>query len=188
MTTFPWYEEVKPDTPVTQGDLIESCPVLVFGPISKMVPPLQTDAVLSALKDSHGFELLRVIVTTQACDLAQGKARFVTLCPVDHITEYKKDWEAAVRAERKSPKPDDWKNKLKQIQDGRILNLCLLNEWNGPNPESISIPYQIVDFQEVLGLPLDFLTNWVPRTETGCDYCPPIGNMFLKLSPDSSCV
>lgn len=159
--SFPWYEQVKPDVPITQGDLIDSCPVLAFDQIPSMAPPVHTDAILAALEGHYGVLPTRVVVMTQACDLAQGKARSVIMCPVNHVDDYRNDWEAALRAAGKSPKPDDWPNRLKQIKDGRILNLCLLKEWKAQIAGNLSIPRQIVDFGEVFSLPFDFLNIWV---------------------------
>lgn len=98
---------------------------------------------------------------TQACDLAQGKVTQVTLCPIRHVTEYKKEWEGALRAGKKLPSADQWQSRIKQIRDGRILNLCLLNARQADGAAGLTIPHQLVDFHEVFSLPLEFLTRWV---------------------------
>lgn len=62
-----------PDDPLTQGDLINDCPLVGLNPSS---PPLD-------LEDPpiHWWTA-RVIVLTQACDLAQAKTGSVLVAPV----------------------------------------------------------------------------------------------------------
>lgn len=161
MNDFPWYEEVMADSPITQGDLIESCPVLAFDQIPELPAAVKIADVLAALEAAYGVLPTRVVVMTQACDLAQAKATQVTLCPIRHVSDYKQDWEAALSADRRMPKVGEWQSRMNSIKNGRILNLCLLNGRRGETAEQITIPHQIVDFHEVFSLPLDFLAKWV---------------------------
>lgn len=54
------YERPQPGTPISQGDIIDGCPVLVWAAETGTPEPAQV--------------VSRVVVMTQACDLAQGKA------------------------------------------------------------------------------------------------------------------
>ena len=65
------YEELEPDVPLSQGDIIDACPRL-FWEISEDDPRPQS---LS--------RPVCVVVMTQACDLAQSKAQRVLVASVD---------------------------------------------------------------------------------------------------------
>jgi len=159
VTEYPWYEEVPPDAPLMQGDLIESCPVLVFAE----VPEIENDAeaLLQALDNSHGVEMARAIVMTQACDLMHGHVRNVILCPIYHIEEWKRLWEEQQRERDQNPSANSWDKHTKEIKDGSIWNLTMLQKRDAPPEGMLSIPHQVVDFHEVFSLPLDFLACWV---------------------------
>lgn len=161
MSNFSWYEEVKPDTSITQGDLINSCPVLAFDEIPQFTQPKNTDAIVSSLQGHYGLERIRVAVMTQACDLAQGKARNVILCPVYHADDYRGYWETDQKTAGKQVKDADWLARLKEIKKGRILNVCLLGAWESTTPGGLSIPCQIVEFLEVFSMPFELMKIWV---------------------------
>jgi len=55
------YRQVGPDAPLTQGDIIDGCPLLVW---EEALPDVQPRA---------GEFIGRIVVLTQACDLAQAK-------------------------------------------------------------------------------------------------------------------
>ena len=57
------YEEPEADAPLSQGDIIDACPLL-FWEISETDPRPQSVT-----------RPVRVVVMTQACDLAQSKAQ-----------------------------------------------------------------------------------------------------------------
>ncbi len=65
------YLHVTPDSPLSQGDIIDCCPILVWEDLSTESTAL--DPV--ELK-------LRVIVVTQACDLAQSRVTRVVVAVV----------------------------------------------------------------------------------------------------------
>jgi len=66
------YESVAPKDPLTQGDIIDGCPI--FG--------LDHDEPLVSLEFPPTRWTARVIVLTQACDLAQAKTRRVLIALV----------------------------------------------------------------------------------------------------------
>jgi hypothetical protein len=166
VSTFPWYEEVQPDTPITQGDFIDPCPVLAFDEIPQFTLPIKTDAVIARLQGRYGIERNRVVVMTQACDLAQGKARNVILCPVYHLDDYKTEWEKAQKTAGRPVRPTEWPSKIAEIKKGRILNLCLLAGSDSKKPGGVSIPCQVVDFLEVFSMPLEIVKTWVLSQNT----------------------
>lgn len=64
------YEELEADAPLSQGDIIDACPLL-FWEVSENDPAPQSVT-----------RPVRVVVMTQACDLAQSKARRVLVAAV----------------------------------------------------------------------------------------------------------
>ncbi len=64
------------DTDLSQGDILDDCPILVWKPSSSLdldVPP--------------EIRIIRVVVLTQACDLAQDKTTRVVVAPVHDAAE-----------------------------------------------------------------------------------------------------
>lgn len=161
MTDYPWYDEVPSETPLTQGDFIESCPVLVFDQVPELDNAQDDEALLAALEKSHGVQMVRTIVMTQACDLEHGRIRNVILCPIYHLEEWRKVWEEKLTRHGQVPSEKDWNGYTKKTKDGAIWNLAMLQKRGAPNEANISIPHQVVDFHEVFSLPLDFLAAWV---------------------------
>lgn len=72
-----WYSSVDPQTPLTQGDLIPSCPLLIW------TPTLEEDLEQNA----QGVEA-DTIVMTQACDLENEKLTDVVLCVHFAVSEF----------------------------------------------------------------------------------------------------
>lgn len=157
MTEYPWYDEISPDEPLMQGDLLDSCPVLVFDQTPAFGDFEGIDAMVDALDDAHGVQRVRVIVMTQACDLAENKVRNAILCPVYHRADYQAQWEQHETSRGQNPTPRAFTKTLEGIRDGRTWNLTMLAGREAPGEAGLSIPIQIVDFHEVFSLPVDFL-------------------------------
>jgi hypothetical protein len=62
---------------LSQGDILDECPILVW---KLQPPPLDLDVPPEA-------RTIRVVVLTQACDLAQDKTTRVVVAPVHEATE-----------------------------------------------------------------------------------------------------
>ena len=99
-----------------------------------------------------------VVVMTQTCDLAQNKVRYVILCPHYALSVYREVWEAAQRAAEQIPTAKSWARHVDHIAAGQIWNLALLNAEDGTDYQA---EHRIVDFQEVLSLPREFLESWL---------------------------
>ena len=70
------YETVSPEEILSQGDVIDDCPLITI----RIWPPDPGPAVLSETWT------IRVVVLTQACDLAQDKTTRVVVAPVHEAT------------------------------------------------------------------------------------------------------
>lgn len=165
MPNHPWYDEVPADTPLTQGDIIEACPVVVFSSVPNLSEAADLESLMASLSQSAGLDRVRAIVMTQACDLAQGKVRNVILCPIYHLSEYKALWEEKTRSSGHTPNQNQWSKLTVTIRDGKVWNLTMLRERNPNHPagEGLTLPHQIVDFHEIFSVPLEFLSAWVTK-------------------------
>ena len=157
MTSYQWYEEVSSTEPLMQGDIIESCPVLVFDSIPDLETAQNADDYTAALKASVAAEMNRIVVMTQACDLEQKKVRNVIACPVYTREEHQSGWTTVQEGKGQRATPEAWQKHLNEIKRGQWWNLALIQ---GRSEGKLQTPLQIVDFHEVLSLPRDFLEAW----------------------------
>jgi hypothetical protein len=111
--TDTWYIEVEASARLTQGDVIEQCPLIAW-----KAEPVQ-------LEGSAEAEILRgmatavqqdVIVMTQACDLEQEKISNVVLCPAYSLSVFRQDWEDDYKRLGKNPRPSEFIGYCKRIQ------------------------------------------------------------------------
>jgi len=84
-----WYEIVPPETPLTQGDIVEACPVLTFDRAPEVPNPAAQEAIEDAVQEAAVVQFSRVIVMTQACDIEQSNVRQVILCPGYHVEAWR---------------------------------------------------------------------------------------------------
>ncbi|MBP7861670.1 hypothetical protein KA183_08305 [bacterium] len=145
-----WYSLVSPETEVTQGDIIFSCPVLDWA--GEFDPKSEPDGQLAQMADGIQAD---VIVLTQACDLMHGKVDTVILCQHHRIQDYRREWKAAMGDKFKAK---DWESYCKKIVDGIQPNLFMLNS---ANLETEKLDYRIVDFHRIYTVPLVFLNSYV---------------------------
>jgi len=136
-----WWERVN-GRQLAQGDLLTDCLLPVF-------TELQLGSV-ATLTDGD-LQRARLIVLTQSCDLANGKAPFVALCPLFRLVEFAKINPnfACQRA---------WE----EVRKGRVEGHHLLASPEHPadNRESF-----VVQFGQVVSLPLAYLSNHAESLE-----------------------
>lgn len=164
-----WYTEVAPATPVTQGDLIDACPVIEWDSAGE-IRDLRA-ATRAATQD--------VIVMTQACDLEHGKVENVLLCPRAKLSEYRQAWENDQRAKGQNPTPKSWGKHCENIRDGFVWNLGLLD--STPGGEVV-----VVDFHEVFTVPRRFLDSLLraqgnPRLRLTSPYREHLSQAFARF-------
>jgi hypothetical protein len=155
---YPWYENLKPDDPLTQGDFIKSCPTLSYTTVEFSEGRSATQALEAAVVAQEAD----CIVMTQACDLEHDHVREVILCPVYDIDTFRALFEEDQRKKGQTASPRNWKRQLNNIREGKVWNLSLLNQrlQNSENGES-AVSFQIVDFHEIFSLPKAFLIEWM---------------------------
>ncbi len=131
MSKYPWYEIVKNDELLLQGDFIDACPIIV--------PP---DKI-----EENGVEVdvvnYNVIVMSQSCDLAQEKIDLVLVCPYFPLNEMEK-------------LNDFFKSKKgkETLRRGNLPGYHLLNK---SKLKEFQTEYLIVDFHNVFSVHFDYL-------------------------------
>ena len=138
-----WYRAATKAEPLSQGDLIASCPVLM--------PP--TAAALGGKPDTIALDvdIYDVIVVTQSCDLDNEKVNSVLVCPV-HSLEQFGEWEPQF----KDKKPRE------EMRRGYLPGYHMLAASDiGGLERSISV----VDFCSVYALPIQFLKDLIAAAD-----------------------
>jgi hypothetical protein len=164
-----WYRKARADEPLTQGDIIFSCPVVgwrsdVHLDFSSGQEVLPAGGLLEAQR-------VHVIVMTQACDLEHSKVRNVVLYPLYLLSTYKAAWESAQRSKGQTPTEKAWKRYCDDICDGAVWNLSLLN---AQDLGDLNIEHCIADFHEVFTLPRAVLESLLrARNQSRPQLLPP---------------
>jgi len=153
--SMPWYK-IAEGSSITQGDVIMGCPVASWSEslpaLALSVPP---EEILRTYVD---FIQIDTVVMTQACDLEQGRIRYVILCPHYALEDYRIQWEYALRERMQNPTQKSWQAFVEDVRQGRIWNLSMLNAYKD---NSFEMGIRIVDFHEVFSLPRNFLESWL---------------------------
>jgi hypothetical protein len=153
---MPWYESVEAHTHITQGDIVMNCPVVAW---TEELPRITSDSTPEEmLKTSVGYIEIDAVVMTQACDLEQGKAQYVILCPHYSIHAHKEQWEIAMRRQSQNPTSKAWHSYIEDVRQGKTWDLSMLNANDG---DDLRMEIRIVDFREVFSLPTSFLETWL---------------------------
>ncbi len=168
MTNEQWYEVVNSDIELTQGDIILDCPVIRWN--SKPIK-LELGQETDILKSSIEVIQADVLVMTQACDLEQHKVNNVILCPHVSLDEYKKEWEMVMKSMKQTPSTKAWRRICKDIKNGYIWNLAMLNEGGHG---TLILTHRVVDFHDVYTIPRIFLESLLQeKKQDRLRLCPP---------------
>lgn len=151
MNDYEWYKLVDPDTELTQGDLIDNCPVLNWDSST-------SEDLFTRAKQ----EPVDCVVMSQACDLEQANVMQVILCPNYSLDVLREQWHQDMKDRKQNPTEKSWKKFLEYIRDGKIWNLAMLNKYD----VTLSSDIRIVDFHEIFSVPRDFLETWLREINT----------------------
>lgn len=145
---YPWYDIVKVNELLHQGDFIYNCPVVI--------PP---SLISKSKKVSLDVIEYNVIIMSQSCDLVQRKLDLVLVCPIWPLSEFEQRFNLL--------KSNNGKERLRRgnVPGYHLLNKCKLNGFN--------TDYFIVDFRSVYSVPFDFLENFVQTKEKRIRLLPP---------------
>jgi hypothetical protein len=79
-----------------------------------------------------------------------------------------------------------WEKHLAELKGGKIWNLTLLDKHDSGGERRLALQHQVVDFHEVLSLPVGFLTSWVrasgaPRLRLRPPYREHVSQSFARF-------
>lgn len=151
--TESWYTSVSYDKPVTQGDLVEDCPVLTWRDVDGF-DQKQPEATLTAARHAVRTD---VVTMTQACDLEQHHVSSVTLCPHHSLSRYQEFWEEDQKSRDQEPTKKSWRKHCDQLKQGFAWNLAMLARVPGGE-------VRVVDFHHVFTVPRAFLETYLHST------------------------
>jgi hypothetical protein len=146
-----WYSKVEADTKLTQGDLIVNCPLVGW---RDEPTHLNGAAETEVLRQATDAFLADTVVMTQACDLEHEKVSNVVVCPHYSLTVYKQNWDAEMDAKGQNPTVKAWQSHCKDIRDGLVWNLSILNSLSDGQ---VTTDHRVVDFHDVYTVPRVFL-------------------------------
>lgn len=146
---YPWYRSVA-DGSIEQGDLLLNFP-------SVTVDSSYGDLLQQSVEADIVWN--DVIVLTQSCDLLAGKVARAVLCPFFAKEE--------LVAEFKDSTSRGWE---KQILQGRVESLYLLPPCQ---VGGIDLERRIVNFRQILAVPLDHVAEHAQRQERRARLSPP---------------
>ncbi len=148
---YPWYQTVEDDS-LQQGDLLPSFEVLV--PVSGQPA--------AALEIDGQHKIVDVVVMTQTCDIEQGKATSLLLCPrwdlwdfVDAAGQKGQNWGSGIREE---------------LRKGNLPGYHLLND---AEQDGLSVRLGVVDFHEVYSAPTAVVREFTRRAGKRLRLLPP---------------
>jgi hypothetical protein len=125
---------------LAQGDLVLDCPVLTF-----LANETGKEQLSAGDTPQVGFELFNCVVMTQSCDLENGKAPSVALCPVYTLDEYA---EFVPHYRRRG----NWE----QVRRGQVEGLHLLASPTNPTDNMSAL---VVSFRTIHSLPFDLVSQ-----------------------------
>ncbi len=151
---YKWYELLQNSEDITQGDIIKGCPVTEL---------LETSEINEDIMQSK-IIFVDGIVMTQACDIANNKAKNIVICALFS----KSDFEAQQLAEGKTKKQID--GILDSICKGQQNSLHIINNFNS---DDFSQDYYIVDFKSIYTLPIGIVKKTALNNNIRLRLCPP---------------
>lgn len=121
--------------PLSQGEYLEECPVVLVSDISDSADELDAKV-----------EIRNLLVMTQSCDLAQNKAKSVALCPIYSLEEL-----AKLNTSYLNKK--NWEN----VRQGRIEGWHMVAGFSGFNNQEALV----IDFRQIYSLPINYLNKFI---------------------------
>ena len=118
-----------------QGDILADCAIAIIP--DQFSVETQEDELL--------VETRRLIVVTQSCDLANSKAPYVALCPVQKLDEME-------TADIKFAAKGRWE----EVRKGKVEGLYMLPS---PLDPSVNRDALVADFRMIVSLPIGYLSR-----------------------------
>jgi len=143
MKEYPWYDVIRGEDDLKQGDFIKDCPVVI--------PP-------SEISDDIEVRIINydVVIMSQSCDLVQRKLDLVLICPIWPLSEF----------ERRSDFFKGRKGK-ESLRQGNVPGYHLLNKCE---IDGFETGYLAAD---VYSVPFDFLVELAQKRDKRPRLLPP---------------
>ncbi|WP_242296739.1 MULTISPECIES: hypothetical protein [unclassified Bacillus cereus group] len=163
--SFEWYNVVSQDTDIAQGDILMGCRIPFFE--STDAPPFFQ--VRAPKQD--------VIIMTQACDLANQKIDYVTVCPLmsmSHtiqqlmLNEYEEGSDARKGFDYTKLTGKQKKRKqsiIQSLKSGHYLDLHVLNHYVNEKTPELNMEYKIVQLKQAYIVPIKTLKQMMSKME-----------------------
>lgn len=150
-----WWSEVD-GADLFQGDFLPRCLVPFFNP----------DYGTTGETQDVPVKEYDCIVLTQSCDLNQGKAPLVALCPIFPISQYEQD-NASFQA----------KGAWERVRSGRVEGLHLIASMDDPGNNRVCF---VANFREIYSLPIGYLQEHAKRLGPRCRLQSPFLEHFSQ--------
>lgn len=154
--SLPWYEKTDSSAPISQGDIIFSCPIVSWS--DDEITPVKWDDNNREFESDLRKVLADVIVMTQACDLEHNKVKNVLLCPHYSLSSVKEQVLKSQVEKGQNLTEKAWRRYCEELKNGFNWNLSLLNPYKDSVPE---MEHRVVDFHEVYTVPKRTLESFV---------------------------
>lgn len=159
---FEWYQELSNgDNSIEQGDLLQACPVVL--PPKTIVP----GTICQALVQEYN-----VVILTQSCDLAQGKAESITVSPYFTLTELLKsdlEYQKVLATGNGEKLKSFLNNQAKLFAAGRKVGYHILDK-----KPAIGFPeHLVVALRKTYNLDIDFVKSIVGKQTKRIRLLPP---------------
>ncbi len=140
MMVYPWYDIVKEDNSLEQGDFLENCPIII--------PPIE---YLTSEEVNVDVKEYDVVIMSQSCDLQQEKIDLVLVCPAWNFSEFEKTSDFFKSTSGK-----------KALKDGNVPGYHLLNKCD---LEGYKAECRVVDFRNVYSIHLNCLKDIIAKKD-----------------------
>jgi hypothetical protein len=135
---YKWYDDVLPNSPIEQGDIVENCKIIVPN-------ELHYQAILENKENEVALDIIEIdsIILSQSCDIQNEKIDSIIVCPI---------WSL-----RKFIEKGDWFNSStarEDLRQGKFPEYHLLQRFES---EELPNDFYFVDFHRIYSVPKKFI-------------------------------
>ncbi len=149
---YPWYQTLKHNNDLQQGDFIDNCPVII--PPATLEEGILTDV---------DVKTMNTLILTQSCDLVNKNIDTILVCRFFTLKNF-----LNVLPGEQTSTPKACKKIIDNLRKGYFPAYHLLNKQEG-----IFNDYLVVDFKNVYGIHRSTLTELANQLETRIRLLPP---------------
>ncbi len=151
---YPWYKLIDKDEMLQQGDFVQNCPIII--------PPMKLEEN-GEIKEVE-VRLIDSIILSQSCDLLNGKAQIVLVCPYKPLSIFFDELPTDQQSKRAR------KRRKEDLKKGHLTSYHLLNKIDTSSHQT---DFLVVDFANVYGVQYSFLTDYITKQPYRVRLLPP---------------